>query len=86
MTNNYFDSIKCFDKMRSIKELYLGYNRITSTAGLEKCIMLEKLWIDCNVVNSVVGLNTLERLEILNLAGNHIENIGIGLDGLVSLS
>jgi hypothetical protein len=42
------DSIKGFDKIRNIKELYLGWNRITRTTGLEKCVMLEKLWLDEN--------------------------------------
>ena len=72
--------------MRNIKELYLGWNKITRTTGLEKCIMLEKLWLDCNYINQISNLSTLERLEHLNIAGNHIEQIGIGLDGLVSLS
>ena len=48
--------------------------------------MLERLWLDQNNIDSVAGLGTLERLEHLNLAGNNIEQIGIGLDGLVSLS
>ena len=86
LTHNYFDSIKCFDKLRNVRELYLGYNRITKTSGLEKCIMLEKLWIDCNHIDTIVGLGSLERLEHINFAGNHIETIGIGFDGLVSLS
>ena len=86
LSHNYFDTIKCFDKLRNIKELYLGWNRITRTSGLEKCVMLEKLWIDCNQVDCITGLSTLDRLEHINLAGNNIEQIGIGLDGLVSLS
>jgi Leucine-rich repeat (LRR) protein len=48
--------------------------------------MLEKLWLDSNHIDTVTGLQTLERLENLNLASNNIEQIGIGLDGLVSLS
>lgn len=59
--------------MRNIKELYLGWNKITRTTGLEKCIMLEKLWLDCNHINQICNLATLERLEHLNIAGNHIE-------------
>ena len=86
LSHNYFDTIKCFDKLRHIKELYLGWTRITRTSGLEKCVMLEKLWIDCNQVDCITGLSTLDRLEHINLAGNNIEQIGIGLDGLVSLS
>mmetsp|Transcript_17811 Transcript_17811/g.27552 ORF Transcript_17811/g.27552 Transcript_17811/m.27552 type:complete len:191 (+) Transcript_17811:539-1111(+) len=86
MSHNYFDSIKGFDKLRNLKELYLGYNRLTKTSGLEKCIMLEKLWLDQNQIDTICGLGTLERLEHLNLSGNNIEQIGIGFDGLVSLS
>ena len=48
--------------------------------------MLEKLWIDHNQIDTIIGLNNLERLEHLNLASNNIETIGVGLDGLVSLS
>jgi len=83
---NVIESLKGFDKCRSIKELYLGYNRLTKTTGLEKCVMLEKLWLDENKIDQIKGLGSLERLEHLNLAGNTIETIGIGLDGLVSLS
>lgn len=86
LTHNYFDQIKNFDKLRNIRELYLGYNRITKTSGLEKCIMLEKLWMDQNQIDTIVGLGSLERLEHVNFAGNQIESIGIGFDGLVSLS
>jgi hypothetical protein len=86
LTHNYFDQIKGLDKLRNIKELYLGWNRLTRTTGLEKCVMLEKLWMDCNQIEVVSGLGSLERLEHLNLAGNNIEQIGIGFDGMVSLS
>lgn len=51
----------------------MGYNKITKTTGLEKCIMLEKVWIDNNRIENIKGLGTLERLEYLNLAGNNIE-------------
>jgi|TARA_B110001450_G_scaffold242652_1_gene253193 Leucine-rich repeat (LRR) protein len=86
LTHNFFDQIKGLDKLRNIKELYLGWNRLTRTTGLEKCVMLEKLWMDCNQIDLVSGLGSLERLEHLNLAGNNIEQIGIGFDGMVSLS
>lgn len=66
--------------------MYLGWNKITTTSGLEKCVMLEKLWLDNNKIESIKGLGTLERLENLNLSSNRIEQIGVGLDGLVSLS
>ena len=59
---------------------------MSKTTGLEKCAMLERLWLDCNRIDQIKGLNTLDRLEHLNLAGNNIEQIGIGFDGLVSLS
>lgn len=35
--------------------------------------MLEKLWIDCNQIDTITGLSNLERLEHLNLAGNNVE-------------
>jgi Leucine-rich repeat (LRR) protein len=37
--------------------------------------MIEKLWLDCNLIDSIQGLSSLERLEQLNLAGNHIDQI-----------
>lgn len=74
------------DKVRQIKELYLSWNKLTKTTGLEKCVMLERLWMDNNRIEQIKGLNTLDRLEHLNLACNNIEQIGIGFDGLVSLS
>ena len=48
--------------------------------------MLEKLWLDCNQIDAITSISNLERLEQLNLAGNNIEQISIGLDDLVSLS
>lgn len=48
--------------------------------------MLEKLGLDHNRIDAIRGLSNLERLEHLNLASNHIDQIGTGLDGLVSLS
>jgi len=48
ITHNFLDSIKCFDKLRNVREVFLGWNRIKKTSGLEKCVMIEKLWLDCN--------------------------------------
>ena len=44
------------------------------------------MWLDCNQIENIQGLGNLERLEHLNLAGNNIEQISSGFDGLVSLS
>ena len=71
--------------MRSLKELFLGGNKIRRIRGLDNLQSLEKLWLDENRIEVIEGLSNLSKLKELNLAGNRIENIGMGLDGLVSL-
>lgn len=83
---NFFESIRGFDRLINLKELYLSKNRIKRIRNIEKCINLERLWIDENRIENIDNLHQLHKLEQLNLAGNNIETIGMGLDGLVSLS
>ena len=87
------ETIKGFDKVgRTLKELYLGNNRIKRIRGLDSLTSLEKLWLDENRIESISdgqgntnALNNLVRLKEINLASNRIESIGMSLDGLISL-
>ena len=68
-----------------LRQLYLGTNKFRRIRCLDKCIYLEKLWLDENRIEHIDGIANLAQLVELNLAKNNIECIGIGLDGLVSL-
>jgi Leucine-rich repeat (LRR) protein len=52
---------------------------------LDSLVSLEKLWIEENKIETLEGLQSLTNLKELNVAGNYIEVIGMGLDCLVSL-
>jgi Leucine-rich repeat (LRR) protein len=39
-----------------LRHLYLGSNKIKKIKGLEKCVQLEKLWLDDNKIEQIEGL------------------------------
>ena len=51
MSHNALDSVKGIEKCRTLKEVYLGYNKLTKTTGLDKLVQLEILWLDCNHID-----------------------------------
>jgi|LauGreDrversion4_2_1035121.scaffolds.fasta_scaffold59018_4 protein phosphatase 1 regulatory subunit 7 len=86
------ETMKGFDKIgRSLRELYLGNNRIRRIRGLDSLVNLEKLWLDENRIESLsegggpAPFNNLIKLRELNIASNRIESIGMSLDALIAL-
>lgn len=46
---------------------------------------LELLWLNDNKISSLDGIPFMNKLKQLNVANNRIEQIGTGLDPLISL-
>ncbi|EPY30664.1 protein phosphatase type 1 regulator-like protein [Angomonas deanei] len=69
-----------------ITKLDLSYNQIKHVNGLDSLAgTLKQLYLVENKIKSVEGLDALVNLELLELGGNRIREIGDGLKHLVNL-
>ncbi|KPA73368.1 Protein phosphatase type 1 regulator-like protein [Leptomonas pyrrhocoris] len=70
----------------SLTKLDLSYNQIRKIRGFESLgPTLKELYLVENKIKAVEGLDTLVNLELLELGGNRIREIGSGLSNLTSL-
>ena len=70
----------------SLTKLDLSYNQIRKIRGLESLgSTLKELYLVENKIKVIEGLDTLVNLELLELGGNRIREIGSGLANLASL-
>ncbi|KPI83036.1 protein phosphatase type 1 regulator-like protein [Leptomonas seymouri] len=70
----------------SLTKLDLSYNQIRKISGLESLgPTLKELYLVENKIKVIEGLDTLVNLELLELGGNRIREIGSGLSNLTSL-
>lgn len=70
----------------SLTKLDLSYNQIRKICGLESLgSTLKELYLVENKIKVIEGLDTLVNLELLELGGNRIREIGSGLSNLTSL-
>jgi protein phosphatase 1 regulatory subunit 7 len=70
----------------SLSKLDLSYNQIRKIQGLESLgSTLKELYLVENKIKVIEGLDTLVNLELLELGGNRIREIGPGLSTLTSL-
>ncbi|GET85858.1 protein phosphatase type 1 regulator-like protein [Leishmania tarentolae] len=70
----------------SLAKLDLSYNQIRKIAGLDSLgPTLKELYLVENKIKVIEGLDSLINLELLELGGNRIREIGCGLSNLQSL-
>lgn len=70
----------------SLTKLDLSYNQIRKIRGLESLgSTLKELYLVENKIKVIEGLDTLVNLELLELGGNRIREIGDGLSHLTAL-
>ncbi|GMH93777.1 hypothetical protein TrVE_jg12184 [Triparma verrucosa] len=68
--------ITSLDPFSNLTELYLQGNSLTSISdGLELLVNLKLLFLRCNKISVVEGIQGLRRLEVLDLAQNCIEDV-----------
>lgn len=70
---------------RNLKSLVLSENKIRRIEGLQCLVNLEVLWLNDNKIAHLDGIPFLSKLKQFNVANNRIEQIGTGLDPLISL-
>ncbi|MHA2183576.1 MAG: leucine-rich repeat domain-containing protein [Promethearchaeota archaeon] len=72
---NDITNIKYLGNLRSLKKLYLNFNRIIIIKGLGGLVNLESLHLQGNKIRMIEGLDNFRNLEYLYLNNNEIQKI-----------
>ena len=59
----------------SLKELNIVNNGVSEIEGLDKCRLLEKVWLNCNSIDTIRQMDRLPMLRHLYLGNNKIRRI-----------
>merc|ERR1719253_392500 len=85
LSTNSIDKMISLPSLRNLEILSLGRNMIKKIAGLEEVgATLKELWLSYNLINTLDGLHSCLKLEILFMANNKLGNWD-ELDKLTSL-
>jgi dynein light chain 1 len=85
LSTNSIDKMISLPSLRNLEILSLGRNMIKKIAGLEEVgATLKELWLSYNLINTLDGLHSCLKLEILFMANNKLANWD-ELDKLTSL-
>ena len=59
----------------NLRELNIVNNGLTEIEGLDKCKLLEKVWLNCNMIDTIRMMDRLPMLRQLYLGSNKIRRI-----------
>lgn len=84
LTNNKIEDFPSFENFTGLVNLVIGNNPLRSQIDVSSCSILEQLHVHLLNIDTIFGIEKLEKLRILYAWGNKISNIN-GLDSLKNL-
>ena len=85
--SNQINSIEGLDKLVRLEKLWLNGNHITRVEGLQNLHNLRDLNLAANCVASLGDeINELQKLEILDISGNHLSSFEVSLTNILLYS